>query len=1024
MFLEDMYISAVDIVFAPGLERVFVEALSNAIDNVWRSRDAGVTPTCIRVTVGDGETSVYNDGLAIPIRKDEKSGVYIPEMIFGRMLTSSNYTDAETRFTSGRNGIGIKALNIFSKVFRVACVDPESGQKYTQEWRDNMAVVDPPKIVKTRSQKASTTISWVPDFARFGERGYTADLETLYTRHVCDCAMITNVKTYYNGDLVRVKDLADYARLYDGVDEKHLLSVQTPSARVVFCQSSDPVVVSFVNGVRTSEGGVHADAWLEAFLRPLVAHFSKKRKVTVKDLRPYFSLFVEAPRPDAAIEAKHRNAVLRWPFAATLAETLDEREKKVLKKAGKRPRGFKKIDGYDPANDSTRRRRTERTLILCEGLSAKTYAVTGINTANLARRGRDYFGIYPLRGKLLNVRNASVGTIAKNREIMNLIHILGLETGVDYTADREYAKLNYGRVLLLTDQDYDGIHITGLILNAFAHLFPSLLKRAEPFVTTMCTPLVAVGSRLFYDLEEYRACKLRGKTKYYKGLGTSSDAEVRATFGKKMIRYAFDENAHANLRLAFDSRLANDRKAWLQTERPAMRLTETLDISDFVNANLIRYSLDDCKRSIPSVYDGLKESQRKILHACFLRNLAHAKESIKVAQLAGYVSEKTGYHHGEQCLFDTITKMAQDYVGSNNLPLLFADGQFGSRLSGGKDAASARYIYTKLNALTRLVFPAADDELLERVVEDGEALEPVHFLPILPMVLVNGVIAGIGTGWSCSVPAHDPLDVVAVVRQWIKSPRAEVVEPTPWYRGFRGAIARTGPDRFETRGEHERRDGWLVIKELPIHVWTDRYKEYLECLLEKRTIRSLQNHSTKDSVLFLVDEDAPLPPEALELTSVLRTSNMVFFDGVVPRRFTVAEIVQTFCERRLALYVQRREAQLKTLRAQLAFLRDKQRFLEEVMAGTLVVQRVATDEVEKALERRKFPRRGTYAYLLGLPVSSFTTTMLTKLAREIEEAGRRVAELERMDARDLWRRDLEEFERAYKSEINNVEMAK
>ena len=124
--------------------------------------------------------------------------------------------------------------------------------------------------------------------------------------------------------------------------------------------------------------------------------------------------------------------------------------------------------------------------------------------------------------------------------------------------------------------------------------------------------------------------------------------------------------------------------------------TNSLSISDFLNTELIKFSLNDCKRSIPGLVDGLKESHRKTLYSCFLRNLKYTGKTLKVAQLAGYTAEHSGYHHGEQNLYDTITKMANSFIGSNNIPLLYRDGQFGSRLSGGKDAANARYICTKL----------------------------------------------------------------------------------------------------------------------------------------------------------------------------------------------------------------------------------------------------------------------------------------------------------------------------------------
>merc|ERR1719453_892185 len=157
-------------------------------------------------------------------------------------------------------------------------------------------------------------------------------------------------------------------------------------------------------------------------------------------------------------------------------------------------------------------------------------------------------------------------------------------------------------------------------------------------------------------------------------------------------------------------------------------------------------------RSIPCVVDGLKPTQRKVVHCCFRRNL---KSDVKVAQLTGYISEHAAYHHGEVSLQGTIIGMAQKFVGSNNVNLLVPSGQFGTRLMGGKDHASSRYIYTRLAPWTRTFFHPDDDQILSYKVEEGQSIEPKHYVPVLPLVLLNGV-EGIGTGWSTSVPNYNP----------------------------------------------------------------------------------------------------------------------------------------------------------------------------------------------------------------------------------------------------------------------------
>ena len=152
-----------------------------------------------------------------------------------------------------------------------------------------------------------------------------------------------------------------------------------------------------------------------------------------------------------------------------------------------------------------------------------------------------------------------------------------------------------------------------------------------------------------------------------------------------------------------------------------------IPISDFINKELILFSMSDNVRSIPSVLDGFKPGQRKVLYGCFKKKL---RSEIKVAQLAGYVSENTGYHHGEQSLVQTIIGLAQNFVGSNNINVLKPNGSFGSRAAGGKDFSAARYIFTELSEITRKIFNPLDDPLYTYVQDDEQTVEPEWYLPV------------------------------------------------------------------------------------------------------------------------------------------------------------------------------------------------------------------------------------------------------------------------------------------------------
>jgi DNA topoisomerase II len=1022
----------------PAILRIFVEALSNAIDNKWRSDEFNIPCKAIRVHISpEGKTSVWNDGKHIPIQKNE-NGIWIPDMLFGRLLTSSNFKDTEDRFTSGRNGLGITLTNIFSTQFNITVIDPETQQIYTQEWRDNMKVRCEPKIKKSKN-KGCTLVEWIPDFQYFGMEKYSEDMLALMYRYVYDTAMLTGLTVYLNDVKINL-NLKDYSKLYATTTTKELIYIETEKSNAVISASQgEHECISFVNGVYTKNGGVHVDAWCDAIFKPLIQKLAPKFKITQRDLKPFFRIFVvakvanpefssqmkhkmTAPTSTVKLDTKYINTISKWKFVETLQQMRMDKELGEMKKQSGKSR--KKIDGYDPANKAGGKDSSKCTLILCEGLSAKTYAVMGIqegvNYGDLTYKGRDYFGVMALRGKILNTRNASISMITANKEISNIIQAMGLKYDIDYTIEKNFQQLNYGRILLLVDSDHDGFHIKGLVINMLEHLFPSLLKR-EQFLHVMATPIMKVElknkTHRFYNLQQARNFLKKNSNekltiKYYKGLGTSTDRDVKETFGKRVISYDFDEKASDNLNKVFAKDNSNLRKQWLEDyiyedDLPYQKLNEhlfSLDISDFVNKELITFSQEDCRRSLPNLMDGLKESQRKILYAAIIKNL---NKPLKVAQLAGFVAEKTQYHHGEQCLYDTITKMAQDFIGSNNLPILQKEGQFGSRVNGGKDAASARYIYTYLSKITEYVFPQEDNPILTHLEEDGETIEPQYFLPIIPLILVNGITGSIGTGWSCSIPSYNPRDLIEWILSWLdKEPTPEL---TPWYRNFTGEIRRIDKHRYETRGILRQQNKKFHLEELPIGIWTDKFKDHLEDLIEKKKIKSLLNFSTPDKVSF---EITPHPEakdwctvENLGLTSIVSTSNMVLFDenGRIKKYDTVDALMAHYCEVRLDAYTKRKAHLLRKFKLDLSILVNKIKFMMAVVERRISLYDLSAELLEK---ERYDPKDGSYDYLLDLSIKSFTRDKIQKLEKHKQDLELAIRNLTNKTPAQIWKDDL------------------
>lgn len=1055
-----------EITFPPALLRIFVEALSNAIDNAQRSKEAGVPCSKIKITLNKetGETSVWNDGFTIPIEKHDDSADYKHTLIFGELRTSTNFDDSEERMVSGRNGLGVKLLNVFSTSFKVKGVD--SGKMFSQEWSRNMREVKPPKITNSALKTGFTEVTWIPDFKAFGIDGYTDDIVSLYTRYILDAAMLTKLNVFFNDKKVPVKSLQDYSKLFMSPTSESVY-IKGKDSEVLLSTASEFEAVSFVNGVFTINGGKHVNSWSEAIFRPIVDHYNKPKKpqITIKDVKQFYRLFVvstlvnpeftsqsktELASPDvqAEVEKKTISSILRWEHTKKISEIIEGKEMLVMKKTEAKRKTFKAIAGYEPANEAGGKKSSECTLALCEGLSAKTFAIKGIDCPLFGRSGRDWFGVYALRGKILNVIKSNPTSISENKIITDLIQALGLRYGVDYTDDANFSQLNYGRLLILTDADTDGYHIAGLIMAFFNHLFPSLLKRDTPFLYNMMTPISKAvsksGEQVFYNLrtadEFMKTCDQKVEIKYFKGLGSWTDDGIEEVFGKRVINYNYDEHANKSILKAFGKE-TNERKSWMEAYNPDTTenmVTDDMrqDISNFIDSDFIMFPIDDCKRSIPNIMDGLKQSQRKILYSCFLRRLTGL---LKVSQLSGYVAEKSNYHHGEQNLYETITKMANEFVNSNNIPLLYRDGQFGSRSEGGKDAANARYIRTRLEEITRFIFPEEDDALLERVVDDGDVVEPVYYVPIIPMVLVNGS-DGIGSGWSSTIPNYNPIEIVDMVRVWLgnqdydpKPVNGTVIEIfndiNPWYRGFKGTIEDAGKGRFISKGISTHTDDGVVISEIPIGHTIQQLQEQLDKLREEKKIKSYRNYSSANETNYVVQE---LPDvficdvDNLKLYSYISTTNMVLFDSnnKIKKYDSVNEIVAEFCRVRMKYYKLRKQKMEDDIRRRISVAKNKYRFVSEIMDETLVLKRKKLEDITTEMENSQYVKEnGSFGYLLGMQISSFTEEKLEDLTRQISKLEEELEIVLSTTAEKLWHNDLDRFEKKYKEWLEEMDNA-
>ena len=537
----------------------------------------------------------------------------------------------------------------------------------------------------------------------------------------------------------------------------------------------------------------------------------------------------------------------------------------------------------------------------------------------------------------------------------------------------------------------------------------------------MVTPIIKAtkGSSVksFYTDSAFRTWygdgKAGWKVKYYKGLGTSTSAEAREYFKQIQdltVRFDMDKMTDASIVLAFDKKKADARKVWLleNTAKDADQLevpygsVKQLDITDFIHKDLVNFSLADLKRSIAHMADGLKPSQRKVMFACFKKNL---KEEMKVAQLAAFVAEKSAYHHGEVSLADTIVKLANDYVGSNNINLLEPCGQFGTRLMGGKDASQTRYIFTKLTKQARKLFDAKDDAILNYLDDDGRSIEPDFYMPTLPMVLVNGT-EGIGTGFSCYVPPFNPDDIKANIKRILGG--EEIVAMRPWFRGFKGVVHKE-EDTWMMEGVWNWSGTNIVVTELPPGRWTQDYKEYLDGLVEKKMIGGYTNNSTTDDVHFEIMEYAGKDLlKDLKLQKTLRTSNMHLFHPTkgIHKYQSPELILKDFIELRYEYYKKRKEHLIKVLEAKAQMCDYKSRFVSMVINGDIIVFRRKKQELENQLSGL-FPQiGGTYDYLLNIRTVQYTDESVRELLKESEQAKKDLEIMKSTTAMNMWKNDI------------------
>lgn len=1176
-----------EINYSPGLYKIFDEIIVNAGDRVQEDKTCNI----IKVTINsDTNTiSVWNNGVGVPVKMHQEHNLYVPSLIFGELLTGSNYDDDRERTTGGRNGYGAKLANIYSTFFSVETVDGDEKLKFYQEFKNNMSIKEKPKItaLKTESPKTYTNITFQPELSRFGLSSLTSDIVSLFEKRVYDMAGVYNhITVYLNDKKIVFNNFKKYIEMYklniqnlqnndsisDDDDEQTDTSKSSKISRankdlvsnlktgydiiyedtnprwkigVVYAPNNDFKQISFVNGICTYHGGSHVNYIVDNIIDKIKVQIAKKHKdLTIKpsSIKENIIVFINSviinPAFTSQVKETLKTKVIDFGSTCELSDKFIKKvyasgivdqvinlvkmkQDSLLKKSdGKKTSKISGIPKLEDANFAGTKKSSQCYLILTEGDSAKALAMAGLSVV-----GQDCFGVFPLKGKLLNVREATSAQIMKNEEIVNIKKILGLQQGKTY---KDTSELRYKGIIIMADQDVDGFHIKGLLINFIHFFWPSLIQTGD-FIFSLQTPIVKAikGKEAieFYNLTEYNNWKEKNnissyRIKYYKGLGTSTKEEAKQYFTgleEKLLRYPYentssiadnikipdetenfksglteqnskkttkktvdydsdedeeDENVVTTvtrkynddtteaITLAFEKDRSNDRKAWLMSNDKKKIIPQpgkNISIPNFINKEMILFSYDDCDRSLPSVCDGLKPSQRKVLYGTFLKKLYTPASEIRVSQLAAYISEKTAYHHGEASIVGTIVKMAQDFIGSNNINVLVPSGQFGTRCLGGADHASARYIQTYITPqITRSIYKIEDDAILNYLDDDGQEIEPEWFIPILPMILVNGA-KGIGTGFSTTVPKYSPKEIAENLIAMIDNKVSEIKVLEPWYKDFKGSILSANkPGSYLIYGKYQVVDDVTVrVTELPIGLWTDDYKEFLENEIIKKNIVSYTSNNTDETVEFIIIfEEAKLDKlikkkelyTKLKLVSRISTNNMWLYNynGIIKKYTSPQDILSEFYQVRLDMYTKRKNWLKNKIQNELDILQYKMKFIQYVLDGKITVFKQKKSVIIDKLIELKFPKLVTrvskskkeestldddednnddqeesgsnksYEYITSMPLFSLTDEKINELQSKLDDKQQELVKVESTTEKDQWKLELNEFLTTYK----------
>jgi DNA topoisomerase-2 len=846
--------------------------------------------------------------------------------------------------------------------------------------------------------------------------------------------------------------------------------------------------VSFVNGVATYDGGSHVNLVINKIEEVLRKNNDQQIvQLVISRLFVFASILMKNPKFNSQTKTKLCSRLIRSNFSSideagvldllndpifknlTSAKIIEVSNKKLRKV---KPSSVKKADNANLAGVKGESHKC--VLFLCEGDSAQTLCIRGKEC--LGKLGSDYFGSFPLRGKALNVRACSVQKYIENEEWNNVKILMGLQDNKTYDERTYKNELNYGKIVIMKDADSDGASIMGLIINFFSFMFPSLLG-IPSFFNMFLTPIIqVVSSKMinsldssiyrrsmskefvlpFYNEQTFKLVYQTLSTKdikvnFIKGLGGNTNDDIKYYFSnyeKFVVNLKFNGLESENIiDKAFNPSRSDERKLWISTLKtiniqdqaetnesisdvtpvtfPKGGGSATLSMTRFFNSDFIEYGFEACERCIPNIADGLKPTQRKILFS--LLNTSSDKE-FKVIELGGTVTRKTLYHHGDQSLYETIIGMAQDFTGSNNLNLLRPIGQFGSRLKNGDDSAAPRYLSTSIMEWTLCMFPSIDNTLLTHRTVDGRQVEPIRYVPILPLVLCNGA-EGIGTGWSTSIIQFNPFDLIKLLEELLSSQSLglERFDILPWYRGFKGNISLINSEHYLIRGIYTLNNEKLTIRELPVTKAAKCLFDIKESLkLDKNVVKwydeCLSSGGEHElTIIYSTPSQARQAIKDYKLEISFSNKNMVLFDktGSIKKYEGFKDIFNEWFELRYRLYLKRLKYIQQTIIKIIRSLSDKSLFISLIVEEKIEIRRIRKKILFDEMLKYDFIDKSeeNFNTLIDLPLKLLTFEHFQKIRSDILSLEKELEEIKKTKVEDLWIKDIQKLKILLSSQL-------